>query len=63
MRVVRLQLGDEFIDFTEYLAAQGRRITVGTHSNGLAPDPASNCRNTLRRAMAVRFHGTSMPTM
>jgi catechol 2,3-dioxygenase-like lactoylglutathione lyase family enzyme len=33
MRVVRLQLGDEFIDLTEYLAPKGRPITAGARSN------------------------------
>lgn len=33
MRVVRLQLGDEFIELTEYLAPKGRPIAPGAHSN------------------------------
>jgi catechol 2,3-dioxygenase-like lactoylglutathione lyase family enzyme len=33
MRVVRLQLGDEFIELTEYLAPKGRPITAGARSN------------------------------
>src|SRR5215472_6600399 len=33
MRVVRLQLGDEFIELTEYLAPKGRPIRAGTRSN------------------------------
>ena len=33
MRVVRMQLGDEFIELTEYLAPKGRSITVGARSN------------------------------
>src|SRR5215472_5761042 len=33
MRVVRLQLGDEFIDLTEYLAPKGCPITAGSRSN------------------------------
>src|SRR5215469_5586724 len=33
MRVVRLQLGDEFIELTEYLAPRGRSITAGAHNN------------------------------
>src|SRR5215469_13476459 len=33
MRVVRLQLGDEFIELTEYLAPKGRPITPGARSN------------------------------
>jgi len=33
MRVVRLQLGDEFIELTEYLAPQGRPIPAGARSN------------------------------
>jgi catechol 2,3-dioxygenase-like lactoylglutathione lyase family enzyme len=33
MRVVRMQLGDEFIELTEYLAPKGRSINVGGHSN------------------------------
>src|SRR5262249_20767176 len=33
MRVVRLQLGDEFIELTEYLAPKGRPIASGARSN------------------------------
>ena len=33
MRVVRMQLGDEFIDLTEYLAPKGRSIKVDARSN------------------------------
>src|SRR5215467_580254 len=33
MRVVRLQLGNEFIELTEYLAPKGRPINVGARSN------------------------------
>jgi len=33
MRVVRLQLGDEFIELTEYLAPKGRPIPVDSRSN------------------------------
>ena len=33
MRVVRMQLGDEFIELTEYLAPKGRPISVGARSN------------------------------
>ena len=33
MRVVRMQLGDEFIELTEYLAPKGRPITAGAHNN------------------------------
>jgi len=33
MRVVRLQLGDEFIELTEYLAPKGRPIPAGARSN------------------------------
>lgn len=33
MRVVRLQLGDEFIELTEYLAPKGRPIAAGARSN------------------------------
>jgi catechol 2,3-dioxygenase-like lactoylglutathione lyase family enzyme len=33
MRVARLQLGDEFIELTEYLAPKGRPITAGARSN------------------------------
>ena len=33
MRVVRMQLGDEFIELTEYLAPKGRSITAGARSN------------------------------
>ena len=33
MRVVRMQLGNEFIELTEYLAPKGRPITAGAHSN------------------------------
>ena len=33
MRVVRMKLGDEFIDLTEYLAPQGRPIPVDSRSN------------------------------
>src|SRR5215813_7145325 len=33
MRVVRLQLGDEFIELTEYLAPKGRPIAPGARSN------------------------------
>ena len=33
MRIVRMQLGDEFIELTEYLAPQGRPIPVDWRSN------------------------------
>jgi len=33
MRVVRLQLGDEFVELTEYLAPKGRPIAAGARSN------------------------------
>ncbi len=33
MRVVRMRLGDEFIELTEYLAPQGRPIPVDSRSN------------------------------
>ena len=33
MRVVRMQLGDEFIELTEYLAPKGRSIKVDARSN------------------------------
>jgi catechol 2,3-dioxygenase-like lactoylglutathione lyase family enzyme len=33
MRVVRMQLGDEFIELTEYLAPKGRPIPVDSRSN------------------------------
>jgi len=33
MRVVRMQLGDEFIELTEYLAPKGRSITAGARNN------------------------------
>jgi len=33
MRVVRMKLGDEFIELTEYLAPQGRPIPVDSRSN------------------------------
>jgi catechol 2,3-dioxygenase-like lactoylglutathione lyase family enzyme len=33
MRVVRLQLGDEFIELTDYLAPEGRPIPVDSRSN------------------------------
>src|SRR2546428_341494 len=33
MRVVRMRLGDEFIELTEYLAPKGRPIPVGSRSN------------------------------
>jgi catechol 2,3-dioxygenase-like lactoylglutathione lyase family enzyme len=33
MRVVRMQLGDEFIELTEYLVPKGRPIAAGARSN------------------------------
>lgn len=33
MRVVRMQLGDEFIELTEYLAPKGRSMAAGARSN------------------------------
>ena len=33
MRVVRMRLGDEFIELAEYLAPRGRPIPVDSHSN------------------------------
>ena len=33
MRVVRMKLGDEFVELTEYLAPQGRPIPVNSRSN------------------------------
>src|SRR5262249_6701057 len=33
MRIVRLQLGSEFLELTQYLAAQGRPIPVDSRSN------------------------------
>ncbi len=35
MRIVRMQLGNEFIDLTEYLAPRGRPIPVDSRSNDL----------------------------
>src|SRR5205809_6736001 len=35
MRVVRMKLGDEFIDLTEYLAPQGRPMPVDSRSHDL----------------------------
>src|SRR5229473_6751659 len=35
MRVVRLRLGDEFIELTEYLAPKGRPVPVDSRSNDL----------------------------
>lgn len=35
MRIVRMQLGHEHIDLTEYLAPRGRPIPVDSHSNDL----------------------------
>ena len=33
MRVVRMQLGDEFVELTEYLAPKGRSIPAGARNN------------------------------
>jgi catechol 2,3-dioxygenase-like lactoylglutathione lyase family enzyme len=33
MRIVRMQLGDEFLDLTEYLAPKGRPVQVDSRSN------------------------------
>lgn len=33
MRIVRMQLGDEFVELTEYLAPKGRPIPAGARSN------------------------------
>jgi catechol 2,3-dioxygenase-like lactoylglutathione lyase family enzyme len=33
MRIVRMKLGDEFLDLTEYLAPRGRPIPIDTRSN------------------------------
>src|SRR6266851_315082 len=35
MRIVRMQLGNEFIDLTEYLTPRGRPIPVDSRSNDL----------------------------
>src|SRR6266576_446102 len=35
MRIVRMQLGNEFVDLTEYLAPRGRPIPVDSRSNNL----------------------------
>src|SRR5436309_15516160 len=35
MRIVRMQLGNEFIDLSEYLAPRGRPIPVDSRSNDL----------------------------
>src|SRR6266705_1455966 len=35
MRIVRMQLGNEFIDLTEYLTPRGRPIPADSHSNDL----------------------------
>jgi len=35
MKIVRMKLGDEIIDLTEYLAPKGRPIPVDSHSNDL----------------------------
>src|SRR5216117_65021 len=35
MRIVRMQLGNEFVDLTEYLAPRGRPIPLDSHSNDL----------------------------
>ena len=36
MRIVRMQLGNEFVDLTEYLAPRGRPIPVDSRSNDLS---------------------------
>lgn len=35
MRIVRMKLGDEFVDLTEYLAPRGRPVPVDSRSNDL----------------------------
>src|SRR5215470_2406290 len=35
MRIVRMQLGNEYVDLTQYLAPPGRPIPVDSHSNDL----------------------------
>src|SRR6266446_8383367 len=35
MRIVRMQLGHEYVDLTEYLAPRGRTIPPDSHSNDL----------------------------
>jgi catechol 2,3-dioxygenase-like lactoylglutathione lyase family enzyme len=35
MRIVRMRLGDEYLDLTQYLAPPGRPIPVDSHSNDL----------------------------
>src|SRR5437870_9937917 len=35
MRIVRMQLGHEYIDLTQYLAPPGRPILIDSHSNDL----------------------------
>src|SRR5438046_6300728 len=35
MRIVRMQLGNEFVDLTEYLAPRGRSIPLDSRSNDL----------------------------
>lgn len=33
IRIVRMRLGDEFVEFTQYLAPKGRPIPIDSHSN------------------------------
>ena len=35
MRIVRMQLGNEYLDLTQYLAPPGRPIPIDSHSNDL----------------------------
>src|SRR5947208_9840615 len=35
MRIVRMQLGNEYLDLTQYLAPPGRHITVDSRSNDI----------------------------
>jgi hypothetical protein len=72
MRVVRMYLGDEFIDLTEYLAPKGRPIIAGARSNDrsfqhiaiIVSDMDKACRtrsSTGLRGRSACQTGTRMP--
>ena len=51
MRVVRMQLGAEFIELTEYLAPKGRPVPPNSRSNEWRNQPDPNHRPGYRRIM------------
>src|SRR6266403_1447518 len=69
MRIVRMQLGNEFVDLTEYLAPRGRPIPVDSRSNDLWFQHIAIVVRDMDQAFAklrelkVQFVSTGPPTL